>query len=499
MDRRIRTYFLIGLSLFFLLIFVVVNDLSYRTELRYQGLQLSSSELIADWHSVLGNIRGILTIVEPLPKSLENRNAQLDLVGVRLDELSRASKGMDQELRKTVENLAGSLRSGMVLCRQILDDGEKFTRQDDLKPEFLDGTLPLSYLLSRDAASELGPKAAFYYFQLVRQLKEMNSFFDTLYSQNLTKLLELISHRVEGLRSGFNLMRLAVLALTVLVIGLMVWQLFQLNAYLRRVVRKTSDELLLTQKNLNEVNADLQNIQFQQSLFSMVTGVSHELNTPLGNALTLTSYLEGGLQQLIAQTRAGQMTKGGWDKFLTDTAEGFSLLHDNLGRMKLQIDTFKLLAAANHDSSPGLVSAHEYTRVRLPQLVELVCPGVSVTTSLEPVQDFLLPVGSLDIVFTELFKNAVIHGETARIQIDLEKEKAYLRIRFRDFGRGVKPEVLSSLAKPFFTTARNQRHMGLGLSIILSLVTNRLHGTLEFEIANPGLVVNLVIPAEQLG
>lgn len=498
MERRIRTFFFIGLSLFCLLAFLVVNDISYRFELQYRNLQLTCYQLATDWHRMIGSIRGTLYVIEPLEGAVQASRKQVDQVSARLNELTNSTKGMDPEILRDVASLMGSIQSGMNLSQEILNTAELFLNQKDLPQGVKEGKIPMSALLGRDVTSVLKPEAEFYYFQLVQQLKEMNAFFDDLHSQHMTRLLEVITDRTEGLRQGFSITRLVVLVVTTLMIVVMVGQLFALNAYLRRLAHKANEDLVSTQKSLDVLSQNLQNIKFQQSLFEMVTGVAHELNTPLGNSVTTATFIEGRFRSLLTHYQERTLSKQGWEKLVGECLEGFQILTGSLSRMKGQIDTFKQLAAVNHDTGRQVMGASQYLAVRVPQLAKEISLDLKVTSHLKSGRDFRLAVENLDFIFLELFQNAVIHGAAPAVDIEFTRDGEMLLIRFQDQGKGVAPEFLKRLAEPFFTTARNQRHMGLGLSIVLSLVVNKLHGNLDFQTGNPGLVVSLSLPLEKL-
>jgi len=87
---------------------------------------------------------------------------------------------------------------------------------------------------------------------------------------------------------------------------------------------------------------------------------------------------------------------------------------------------------------------------------------------------------SLALVMTELVTNAVEHGfegrEHGTITISAQRDGAVLKIAVCDDGKGLTGEP-----------------SGLGSQIVRTLVTNELHGTIEWSAAQQGSVVSLVV------
>ena len=81
----------------------------------------------------------------------------------------------------------------------------------------------------------------------------------------------------------------------------------------------------------------------QAALGALVAGLAHELNTPLGNALTVATTLHD--QDIAFQDQLGSSLSRRDLVHLLDTqAEGLALLLNSLQRANVLIDQFKLLA-----------------------------------------------------------------------------------------------------------------------------------------------------------
>ncbi len=70
----------------------------------------------------------------------------------------------------------------------------------------------------------------------------------------------------------------------------------------------------------------------------------------------------------------------------------------------------------------------------------------------------------------------------------------YMRISFSDNGCGISPEIIDKIFKPYFTTKRKGK--GLGLASVLSVI-NEHYGKIEIESSvGVGTTVSVFIPIE---
>jgi len=65
---------------------------------------------------------------------------------------------------------------------------------------------------------------------------------------------------------------------------------------------------------------------------------------------------------------------------------------------------------------------------------------------------------------------AMPHGGVLEVATELDSAAGQVRIRVRDTGSGIPPEVLSQIFDPFFTTKEDQQRTGLGLAVARSII-----------------------------
>ncbi|MDE3271925.1 sensor histidine kinase [Pseudoalteromonas sp. G4] len=222
------------------------------------------------------------------------------------------------------------------------------------------------------------------------------------------------------------------------------------------------------------------------SLGSMVKGFAHELNTPLGIAITSESHLREQVEHLKQAFDQGTLQKNTLQQMISDADNCLSLMESNLNRSASLINSFKQVAS--HQEYDELVEFNVETFLTnlfssLKHELEKydVAYSIDVTNGLV-VRSYL---GAFNQIFTILIINSLRHGardnEKLNIEIVAKMVGASLHFRYIDDGVGVKEDLLDKIFEPFVTTKRAKGGTGLGLSIVYNLVTQRLNGEIEFQ------------------
>ena len=106
----------------------------------------------------------------------------------------------------------------------------------------------------------------------------------------------------------------------------------------------------------------------------------------------------------------------------------------------------------------------------------------------------------LSTVLTEVIHNALKHGfrnqKSGQIVLRASRQGECIRIEVQDLGAGIASEHVGQVLDPFFTTARGQGLVGLGLTEAFNLVSHQLLGQLAIDGSEgTGCIVTIEIPA----
>ncbi|SEO84025.1 His Kinase A (phospho-acceptor) domain-containing protein [Methylobacterium sp. ap11] len=275
-----------------------------------------------------------------------------------------------------------------------------------------------------------------------------------------------------------------------------------------RALRRAKEEADRTLAELRQTQSDLIQAEKLASLGQLVAGVAHEINTPLGIALTTATLVGDEARDFGALAAAGQLSRSRLTRFVDRMREGSHLLTANLTRAADLVQSFKQVAVdrVSDEHRRFLLRAWLAELLRsLGPLLRRGGHGLDLEIDLDEgeIEVDTYP-GALAQVITNLVKNAVVHAFPAdapgRIVVALSRDgtrdEPWLRLEVRDDGGGIAAADRERIFDPFFTTARHRGSSGLGLHIVYNLVTAQLQGRIAVE-SEPGrgTVVRVEFPA----
>jgi signal transduction histidine kinase len=249
-----------------------------------------------------------------------------------------------------------------------------------------------------------------------------------------------------------------------------------------QALRKSKDRADAALSELQKTQTDLIQAEKLASLGQLVAGVAHEINTPLGIALTTATLLGDEAKRFGDAAASGKLQRSVLERFIERMREGTDLLYGNLSRAADLVHSFKQVAADQASGERRQFSMDVWLQDLLTSLrpilrktkheVLIECPP-GVTVDSYP--------GALGQVLTNLLTNAVTHAYEAdqkgKLSIRVsEPRQDTVRIVFSDDGKGIPQENQHKVFDPFFTTGRSSGSTGLGLHIVYNLVTSRLQG-----------------------
>ncbi len=224
----------------------------------------------------------------------------------------------------------------------------------------------------------------------------------------------------------------------------------------------------------------------QAALGSLVAGVAHELNTPLGNCLLVISALQAQLQTLQAQVDSPTPKRSQLLAGCGDLADGLQLVERALQRAALLVEDFKGLASQPESEAPEPLDPSELCQVLLhSQQSRLRQAGLVVETALQPAPGLLSRRHALLEVLRALLDNVLVHAAAARLEVRGAIDGAHYRINWIDDGRGIAVEPPERVFDPFYSTRFGQGGSGLGLSVALHRARVLLGGELQVQ-SQPG-------------
>lgn len=249
------------------------------------------------------------------------------------------------------------------------------------------------------------------------------------------------------------------------------------------VFRRVSDGLLQSLTLLRQTQEQLVQAEKMASLGRLVSGISHEISTPIGIGVTTMSYLVDETAEMIHRFQEGRISKTTLQGFLDAVKTGCGIVQTNLQRAHQMIESFKRISVDQTITEIRTITLRTYLEEILLSLspkwkgtkhkVELLCPS-DLTLSCDP--------GALMQIVTNLVMNSFLHGfegiTEGVITMEISGDEKEILFRYRDNGVGMPQEHLRYLYDPFFTTRRGAGGTGLGMHIVYNLVTQTLGGSI---------------------
>lgn len=266
----------------------------------------------------------------------------------------------------------------------------------------------------------------------------------------------------------------------------------------QEVTRKNED-LEQALGHLRTAQHDLVESEKLASLGRLVAGVAHEMNTPLGNSLTVVSSLEDRfrkLEELLASNTP--MRRSVLEELVRDARRGQDILQRNVQKAADLVREFKQVAI---DQTSDLRRDFDLAKV-VEDVLVMVEPSFKrtpfqVQVSLEPEILMNSYPGSLGQVLTNLMINALVHGFHGRsmgvVRVQTRRlSPSEVELSVSDDGAGMDESVRRRIFDPFFTTKLGTGGSGLGMHIVHNMVTNVLGGQIDV-ISSPGQGARMVI------
>ena len=260
-----------------------------------------------------------------------------------------------------------------------------------------------------------------------------------------------------------------------------------------RVDQRTRDQHKLNEA-LQESMVQVQHAQKQlvqqeklAALGGLVAGIAHELNTPVGNALTVATSLTTNTDTIKAKMASG-VTRSALDDYINDVNDGAKMIEHNLTRAAELVAGFKQTAI---DQTSAKRREFDLKKIVAETLITL-SPNfrnkkIVVHNDIDAGLALDSYPGPLSQIVTNLINNAVLHGFESIDEGDIfivghsfvYQGRNWVKIKIRDTGKGIPVENQKKIFDPFFTTKLGKGGNGLGMHIVHNLVTGALGGDIS--------------------
>lgn len=308
----------------------------------------------------------------------------------------------------------------------------------------------------------------------------------------------------EPYRSSQNvvLMSTSIVILLVLIMWFISYRIERRLAQKRQLLKQKNIEL---QNQIEKEKAMIDYVTKQSriaSLGKLVSGVAHEINTPLGVIVTSTTSLSDKSSQFLACIKQGKVTKSKLENYLDYSKDALTIIESSAYKLTKLINYFKQLSISTNST--------EVTEFNLFQSVfyvvnsyEAEIKEAGIAYSIEIPRNLVFRGVYLDVIliFQVLLSNIIKHanrdGSLTYVKISGDVKGEHLIIVTEDDGIGIPEKQLNDIFEPFFSSSIRADSVGLGLSILFNILTLRLSGIVNAKspgASGKGTSIEIVIP-----
>jgi signal transduction histidine kinase len=243
-----------------------------------------------------------------------------------------------------------------------------------------------------------------------------------------------------------------------------------------------------------------------EGIAAMVTGITHDVSTPLGVACTAGSVVEETARRML---NADLKDEDAREELREDLRDAIDILTRSLDRARRLIDSFKQFSASQFSNERAKVQlADVVTDCVMVLRSELRRAHIALEVHAPPDEDLRWDgfPGHLGRVLVNLLQNSMRYafepgkGGKVSILLDRSVDGQGFVLQFIDDGKGIEADVLPRIFDAFFTTGRGTGGTGLGLAISHNIVVNLLGGTIRCESTpGQGATFTITLPAVATG
>lgn len=285
----------------------------------------------------------------------------------------------------------------------------------------------------------------------------------------------------------------------------------QIASGYNRVLDKVNEEIRLKDQKHGELEESYEKLKEAQQLLieaekmaalgGLVSGIAHEINTPVGVCITAETFLEEKTKIFSKLFESGKISKRDFNEYMEHVRDASELISTNLKRAADLINRFKLIDVDNKGDECRDINLIDFIN-EIVMACQINIKNTEYSISVEGDSDIVLFVNADALYKTvyNLIDNSIVHGfenqESGEIEIRVSRTDMNACIELEDNGQGMSDENLDKIFEPFFTTKRGQGDSsGLGMYIVFNLVTQNLEGKIECNrIASGGLKTKILLP-----
>lgn len=296
-----------------------------------------------------------------------------------------------------------------------------------------------------------------------------------------------------------------------------------------QAIRKANLKLKQANEQLRAIHTQLLQSEKLASIGQLAAGMAHEMNTPLGfvasNFQTLRGYMQKLLEllelyeQLTIAVEEGLREKRlelaerirqrrkelKIDFLLSDISDLFEESKDGLERIAQIVQSLRDFARIDQAEELDEYDINDGLRAILAVAREQIQGCADVRLQLGQTGSVRCRANQINQALYNIILNAAqaiasqARTDRGTITIETFTDDRNVICRISDDGPGIKPEHISRVFDPFFTTRPVGQGKGLGLTTAYDIIVNKHHGRIDVESTEgKGATFTIYLPIQQV-
>ncbi len=336
------------------------------------------------------------------------------------------------------------------------------------------------------------------YYLVIRHVNRIAEYTSSLSINDMNSTLNLLGKRKEHHPDVLDSLVLAVNTMRKTIAN-DVDKIQEAQSYIKQLNSELEDKVSVRTAELKDSNQHLVNTiselqstkdrlveaETMAALGGLVSGVAHEINTPLGVCVTAATQTLDAIKKLRERRDEQTLTREEFDKTTALLKTLSELINSNLQRVAKLVSSFKQVSVDQYTRSCNPITFSAFIEESVDSM-RYQYPSIQIILKNQVIQSLMMfrHQDALSIILAHLIQNSAEHGfddsvSAPKIEISVTHKEPNLMISFTDNGIGLSDEIADKIFNPFFTTKRNQGFAGLGSHIIYNVVTHLLKGQIE--------------------
>ena len=233
---------------------------------------------------------------------------------------------------------------------------------------------------------------------------------------------------------------------------------------------------------LDKTKLELIEAEKISAMATLVSGMAHQLNTPIGIIVTANSVIKDKLVDIKGKVEKHTLKQGYLTKTLIELEQTLSLAEKSSQKTAGLIDQFKHISTELGDAKIGQTQLKAFIDVKL----KLISSQYKNIAYYEVNGEDITIKNYLHVLFKvleQLVKNSSESftdiEQSLTLRVSIKKNANSLHIIYSDNGHGITKETRKKIFEPFFTTKGMQGSMGLGLNVAYNSIVHLMQGKLS--------------------